>query len=38
MQEDMGSALYLWFTNASAQNIIIKDDILTPYQLTTTIR
>jgi len=27
MREDMESALYLWFTNARAQNIIITDDI-----------
>ena len=28
MHKDMESALYLWFTNARAQNIIITDDIL----------
>ena len=28
MHEDMESALYLWFTNARAQNITITDGIL----------
>lgn len=28
MHEDMESALYLWFTNARTQNIIITDGIL----------
>ena len=28
MHEDMESALYLWFINAHAQNIIIMDNIL----------
>ena len=28
MHQDMESALYLWFTNARAQNIIITNDIL----------